>query len=433
MTNFRILAIALCLTFASRVPAQTLELSSTGELLDGIVAVVNDGIVLKSELELEVQRIVQRLQQQGTPVPEMSALVPQVLERLVIQRIQLQRAERLGIQIPDEALNLALANIAERNGVALGELPAMLAQQGIEYNTYRAELRQQLAVEQLRQRDVIARINVTPRELDEHLERQQGRASSNEEFSLSHILISVSPSATALDVDAAAEEINSIYQRSLDGESFTELAIAYSAGRNALEGGGLGWRNGNEIPTLFAEVVPGLQVGQVSEPIRSASGFHLVRLDAKRGADPIMEKQTHARHILLTTNEVLDDDSAEQKLMEIREQIVGGDDFAAVARAVSEDPGSAVNGGDLGWTGPGDFVPEFEAVCDTLSIDEISEPFQSPFGWHIVQLLERRVYDTTDEVQRQQAVMAIRTSKLEEESELWARRLRDQAYVEYRL
>ena len=433
MTDFRILAIALCLTFASRAPAQTLELSSTGELLDGIVAVVNDGIVLKSELELEVQRIVQRLQQQGTPVPDMSALVPQVLERLVIQRIQLQRAERLGIQIPDEGLNLALANIAERNGVALGELPAMLAQQGIEYNTYREELRQQLAVEQLRQRDVIARINVTPRELDEHLERQQGRASSNEEFSLSHILISVSPSATALDVDAAAEEINSLYQRALDGESFTELAIAYSAGRNALEGGGLGWRNGNEIPTLFAEVVPGLQVGQVSEPIRSASGFHLVRLDAKRGAEPIMEKQTHARHILLTTNEVLDDDSAEQKLLEIREQIVGGDDFAAVARAVSEDPGSAVNGGDLGWTGPGDFVPEFEAVCDTLNIDEISIPFKSPFGWHVVQLLERRVYDTTDEVQREQAIMAIRTSKLEEESELWARRLRDQAYVEYRL
>jgi peptidyl-prolyl cis-trans isomerase SurA len=180
-------------------------------------------------------------------------------------------------------------------------------------------------------------------------------------------------------------------------------------------------------------VVPGLQVGQVSEPVRSASGYHLVRLDDKRGAEPIMESQTRARHILITTNEVLDDDSAEQKLLEIREQVVAGDDFAAVAKAISEDPGSAVEGGDLGWQGPDTFVPEFQAVLEALEIDEISMPFQSPFGWHIVQLRERRVYDTTDEVERQQAIMAIRNSKFEEETELWARRLRDQAFVEYRL
>lgn len=433
MSKFRLLLFCLCLGAAARLPAQTLELSSTGQMLDGIVAIVNDGVVLASELDVEVQRIVGRLEQQGTPVPDMNALVPQVLERLVVQRIQLQRAERLGIQIPDESLNIALSNIAERNGVSLSDLPSMLAQQGVDYNTYREEMRQQLAVEQLRQRDVIGRINVTPRELDEYLERQQGRGSASEEFNLSHILISISSAASTVEIDLAEEQISNIYDKAADGEAFAELAVAYSSGQNALEGGSLGWRKGTELPTLFAEVVPGLQVGQISEPIRSASGFHLVRLDARRGAEPIMENQTHARHILITTNEVLDDQSAQQKMIEIREQIIAGDDFAAVAKAVSEDPGSAVEGGDLGWQGPETFVPEFQAVCDTLEVDEISMPFQTPFGWHIVQLLERRVYDKTDEVERQQAIMAIRNSKFEEETELWARRLRDQAFVEYRL
>lgn len=417
----------------TQVTAQTLELSSTGQLLDGVAAIVNDGIVLKSELDAEVQRIIQRLDAQGTPVPDMNVLLPQVLERLVVQRIQIQRAERVGVQIPDETLNVALANIAERNGVALSDLPRMLEAQGMDYSTYRDDMRKQLSVEQLRQRDVIGRINVTPRELNEYLERQQGRAAGNEEFSLSHILISLSASASPDDIDAAETQALDIYQRALAGELFTDLAIAYSDGQNGLDGGSLGWRNGNELPTLFAEIVPGLQVGQVSEPIRSASGYHLVRLDDKRGAEPIMENQTRARHILITTNEVLDDASVEQKLSEIREQVMEGDDFAAVAKAISEDPGSAVEGGDLGWQGPDTFVPEFQAVLEALEIDEISMPFKSPFGWHIVQLRERRVYDTTEEVAKQQAIMAIRNSKFEEETELWARRLRDQAFVEYRL
>ncbi|MBT8441000.1 MAG: peptidylprolyl isomerase [Gammaproteobacteria bacterium] len=433
MNRLRLFFIGLCLGAATQATAQTLELSSTGQRLDGIVAIVNDGVVLASELDAEVANIVERLQQQGTPIPDMNALVPQVLERLVVQRIQLQRAERLGVQIPDEMLNVALSNIAERNGVALSDMPQLLEAQGVDYNTYREDMRNQLAVDQLRQRDVIGRINVTPRELDEYLERQQGRGSASEEFKLSHILISISASASSADIDAAEARTNELYEKAAAGAPFAELAVAFSDGQNALEGGSIGWRKGTELPTLFAEVVPGLQVGQIAEPIRSASGFHIVRLDDLRGAEPIMENQTRARHILITTNEVLDDYSAEQKLIEIREQVLAGDDFAAVAKAVSEDPGSAVEGGDLGWQGPGTFVPEFQAVCDTLEIDEISQPFKSPFGWHIVQLLERRVYDKTDEVERQQAIMAIRNSKLEEETELWARRMRDQAYVEYRL
>jgi len=433
MFRLRHYLLCICLLHSASLIAQTLDLSSSGDLLDGIAAVVNDGVVLKSELDLETQRIIERLSTQGTQPPPVSTLAPQILERLIIKRIQLQRAERVGIQIPDEALNQALAGIAQRNGTTLSELPAMLASQGVEYSGFRSELREQLAIDQLRQRDVIARINVTPRELDEHIQRQAGRATQNEEYKLSHILVSIPSDASVDNISAAERKVQEILERARSGESFYDLAIAMSDGQNALNGGELGWRHGNELPTLFADLVPGLEPGQISAPTRSASGFHLVRLDEQRGTDPIMENQTHARHILITTNEVLDDGAARQKLDEIRQQLIAGDDFEAVATVMSEDPGSAVNGGDLGWTGPGVFVPEFQAVCDALEVDEISEPFQSPFGWHIIQLLGRRVQDMTEEVERREAIMAIRNSKLEEETELWARRLRDQAFVEYKL
>ena len=433
MRHFRlILALACCLSPPTTL-AQNMELSDTGELLDSIAAVVNDGVVLTSELKIEIQQIVARLEAQGTQIPPMSQLAPQILERLVIRRIQLQRAERIGMQIPDETLNIALADIAERNGVSLSDLPDMLRREGIDYANYRMEMRDQLIVEQLRQRDVIGGINVTPRELEDYLERQAGRANRNVEFKLSHILISTSANADPENVATAEKRAWEIYERATNGDPFVELAIAYSDGQQALDGGDMGWRKGEELPTLFADIVPGLEIGQVGEPIRSASGFHLVRLDDRRGAEPIMESQTRARHILITANEILDDEAVRQKLTEIRRQIIDGDSFEAVAKVVSEDPGSAINGGDLGWNGPDMFVPEFQAVCDQLEIDEISEPFRSNFGWHVIQLLDRRVHDTTNEVMHQEAMMAIRNSKLNEETELWARRLRDQAFVEYRL
>ncbi|MDH3509233.1 MAG: peptidylprolyl isomerase [Gammaproteobacteria bacterium] len=433
MKAVRLLILFGCLCGTSDLHAQTRELSSTGEMLDGIAAVVNDGVVLKSQLEIEIQRIVQRLEAQGTQIPPMNTLAEQVLERLVVNQIQLQRAQRVGIQISDETLNVALANVAQRNGTSLSELPAMLASEGIDYAAYRAEMREQLSIEQLRQRDVTGRIGITPRELEEYLERQEGRAFQNQEFNLSQILISISASATAEDVETAEREIADIYKQVQAGESFVELAISRSDGQNALEGGHLGWRKGEELPTLFAEIVPGLEIGQVSEPVRSASGFHLVKLDDRRGSDPIMQQQTRARHILISTNEVLDDEAVYQKLLELRQQILDGDSFEAVAKVISEDPGSAVDGGDLGWAGPDVFVPEFQAVCDELEIDEISKPFKTSYGWHIIQLLDRRVHDTTEEIQRQRAIMSIRNSKMSEETELWMRRLRDEAFVEYRL
>ena len=413
--------------------AQTRELSSSGELLDGIVALVNDGVVLKSELQTETDRIVARLQQQGTQLPPPQILNRQVLDRLIIEQLQLQRAEKLGIQVSDETLNQALATIAQRNNVQLAELPALLAREGVDYAAYRRDLRQQVTIEQLRQRDVLQRISVSPKEVDAYLARQEGKASLRQEFLLSHILIAVPASATPEQIDAAQRQVDDLYGRIQAGEDFAKLAVAYSNGQQALEGGSLGWRKGSELPSLFAEVAPGLSKGQVAEPVRNASGFHLIRLDDRRGGEAIMENQTHARHILLTTNEVLDDSAAEGQLKAIRERILGGEDFAAVAKAVSEDPQSAVEGGDLGWTGPGNFVPAFEEQLDKLQPDEISPPFRTQFGWHIVQVLERRVYDVTADKQKQEAILAIRNSKLGDEVDIWTRRLRDEAFVEYRL
>ena len=426
-------AIVLSLAGIHATVAQNLDLSDTGQLLDGIAAIVNDGVVLKSELALQAALIQQRLMAENTQLPPPDVLAGQVLERLVIMRLQLQRADRLGVEITDEGLNMALADVARRNNVSLTQLPELLAEDGVDYTGYRSEMREQLVIEQLRQRDVMSRIVVTPRELEDYLDRQEGKAHINQDFRLSHILVSVSATATPEEVDEGLAQALEIYERLQAGGDFAELAVSYSDGQSALEGGTIGWRSGDQLPTLFADIVPGMQAGQFSEPVRSASGYHLIKLDEVRGGEIIIEDQTHLRHILIVPNEVLDDESARQRLIMIREQIIEGDDFEAIATVVSEDPGSAANGGDLGWNGPDSFVPEFQAVVKSLEVGELSEPFRSPFGWHIAEVLGRRQHDTTEDVQRQQALMALRMSKLEEETELWVRRLRDEAFVEYML
>jgi peptidyl-prolyl cis-trans isomerase SurA len=432
LSRVSILLLAVALAGAPAL-GQDRELSSRGQLLDGIAAIVNDGVVLKSELQAETDRIVQRLQQQGTRLPPQRTLDQQVLERLVITRIQLQRAERVGIQVSDETLNNALANIAERNNVSLADLPQVLAREGLDYQAYRSQMRDQLAIEQLRQRDVLSRIVVTPKEIDEYLARQAERAAYNLEYNLSQILVSVSSTASPQVIADAERKISDLSARLRAGEDFAQLAVTYSDGQQALEGGAMGWLKGEELPTVFADVVPGLEKGQVSDPVRSASGFHLVRLNDRRGGEPIIEQQVNARHILIKPNEVLDNEAAGDKLKGIRERILAGDDFGTVARAVSDDPGSKNQGGDLGWAAPASFAPEFAAVVERIEPNVLSEPFRTQFGWHIVEVLGRRVQDTTEEVERQQAGLAIRNRKLAEETEIWTRRLRDQAFVEYRL
>jgi peptidyl-prolyl cis-trans isomerase SurA len=331
-------------------------------------------------------------------------------------------------------LNNALRDIAEQNRIPLAELPDALAAQGIDYASIRDGMRKELAIQMMRQRDVIARIYVSPREIDQFLERQKKAPSERNEYNISHILIAVPQAATPEELAEAERKAKEVYDKAQAGEDFSQLAVAYSNAQTALEGGSLGWRKGPELPTFLNENIATMKAGDVSEPIRTPSGFHIVRLNELRGNQQVIVNQVHARHILIKPNELQDDATVEQKLNTIRDRIVNkGENFAAVAAVVSEDPGSASEGGDLGWAGPGSFVPEFERQLAQLQPDEISMPFRTQFGWHIIQLLGRRQFDSTADIMRQQAFQALRESKADEETELWLRRLRDEAYVEYKL
>jgi peptidyl-prolyl cis-trans isomerase SurA len=431
----RLMRFTLALLLVATPPlfAQTRDLGSRGELLDRVAATVNDGIVLQSELDEQTLLIAQRLRAQNLELPAQNVLRQQVLERLVMQELQMQRADRAGIKIADETLNNALKDVAQRNNLPLDQLPEALAAQGIDYATYRETIRKELTLQILRQRDVIARINVSPRELEQFMEKQSKMPSEANEYNVSHILIAVPQAATPDQLDEASKRANEVYERATKGEDFARLAVQYSNSQTALEGGSLGWRKGPELPTFLAEIVARLKPSEVSEPLRTPSGYHLVRLNEQRGQAQVIVDQVHARHILMKPTELQDDATVQQKLATVRERILKGEEFAAVATATSEDPGSAADGGDLGWTGPGTFVPEFEQRLAALQENEISEPFRTQFGWHIVQLLGKRQFDSTDELKRQRAFAQLRESKADEETELWLRRLRDEAYVEFRL
>ncbi len=429
-----VLAIVLGLT-AALAHAQTRDLATQGELLDRIAAIVNEGVVLKSELDDEVNLVSERLRAQNKgELPPENVVRQQVLERLVVQEIEMQRANRAGIKIPDESLNNALQEIASRNNMTLTQLPDALAAQGIDYPTYRDSIRKELTLTMLRQRDVLQRISVTPREIDQYLEREAKHPSEGSEYNLSHILIAVPENASPAQLEQAAKRAQDVYQRAKAGEDFGRLAVSYSNSQTALEGGALGWRKGTELPTFLAGIVVQLKPGQVSEPLRAPTGYHIVKLNEVRGTDQkVVVDQVHARHILMRTNELQDDATVQQKLAQIRARILKGEDFAGLAKTASQDPGSASDGGDLGWTAPGTFAPEFEKELGTLKENEISEPFRTQYGWHIVQLLGRRRVDSTNELKRKHAAEEIRASKADEATEQWLRQLRDEAFVEYKL
>ncbi len=416
---------------APQALAQTRTLSDRGELLDRVAAVVNDGVVLGSELEEQIAEITGRIREQGMEMPPAGVLRQQVLDRLILQEIQMQRAQRAGIRINDEALNSALGDVAQRNGIALTDLPKALASQGVDYGAYRESVRREMTMQVLRQRDVLQRINVSPREIEQFLAKDKNRPSEANEYNLSHILVAVPQDPSPQQLEEAARRAEDVSRRARAGEDFARLAIAYSNSQTALEGGSLGWRRGPEIPTVLADLVVQLKPGETSEPLRTPSGYHIVRLNELRGeAAQGLVEQTNARHILLKPTEIQDDATVEQRLRTVRERILKGEDFAGLAQTLSEDPGSATDGGDLGWTAPGTFVPEFDKALASLKENEISQPFRTQFGWHIVQLLGRRQFDNTEDMRRQRAFIQLRESKAEEEIELWLRRLRDEAYVD---
>ena len=410
------------------------EMSTTGTFVDGVAAIVNEGVVLKSELNRQTDLIIVRATEAKMTLPSADVLQEQVLERLIVEEIQMQRAKRVGIKISDQQLNAAIGEIAQQANVKLDDMPAILAEQGVEYGEYRRDMRRQMILEQLRRIDVVQRISVSPREIQQCIGDLEDNAVVNSDYNLSHILISVPESATAEQFAEAEAEADLVYSELQDGVAFSELAVRYSDSQTGLEGGSLGWRKGDQLPTLFSSVVGDMQPGDYSQPIRAISGFHLVNVNEIRGVTQKSEiDQMLVRHILVTPNEIIDDETAQQRLEDALQQIRDGEDFGEIAKLLSDDPGSANDGGNTGWTGAGTFVPEFEEVANNAEIGVISEPFRSRFGWHILEVTDRRIYDNTEDLKESNCVQRVRNGKLANESELWVRRIRDEAFVEERI
>jgi len=401
--------------------------------LNRIVAVVNDDVITRTELERRLQSVQQRLAQSDTPLPPQDVLREQVLERLIIERIQLETAARTGVRVDDETVNQVVANIAADNNLTLDQFRQVLERDGVSFARFREEIRNDITINRLRQSQVDNRVTVTPQEVDHFLETQRQRGDADTEYRLAHILIAVPEGSGPETIRVKQERAEEVLALLDDGADFRQTAAAWSDGQQALSGGDLGWRKAGEIPTRFIDIVGALEPGEHSRLIRSTSGFHILKLQEKRGETRRMVRQTHARHILIKTDEITSDFEARNRLERLRERIRSGDSFAELARSHSDDPGSAAQGGDLGWANPGTYAPAFEEAMEALEPGEISAPFRSRFGWHIVQVLERRDHDNTEEFLRTRAQRALHQRKADEEAEAWVRRLRDEAYVEYRL
>jgi len=419
---------------ATAVAAAIAKAENTGVLLDRVVAVINDQVILKSELDQRVAEITRQIQAQGTALPPPDVLRKQVLDQMVMTRLELQMADNKGISVSDDTVNQNLSRIAERNGLTLAQLPAKLQEQGINYADFRKDLRDQLILRQLEQQVISDQMHITPREVQAQIEADSDNGDANNQYHLSQILITIPADPTPEQVAAARKKADDIYQRLKKGADFAATAVEYSQGQQALKGGDLGWRKGSELPTIFADAVRQMKPGDISEPISDPSGFHIVKVDdVKLASNQQVVTQTHARHILLRSSAIMSDAQAKAKLEELRKEILAGADFAKLAKQYSEDPGSASNGGDLGWLDPGSTVPIFQDQMDKLQPGQISEPFKSQYGWHIVQVLGRRSMDQTAEFAQNKAYEAIYARKSEEIIQQWLSQLRDSAFVEYHL
>jgi len=403
--------------------------------VDRIVAVVNSEVITLADLRMRVAQVTRQLSRQGTPLPAADVLEKQVLERQIIERLQLQLAAETSLRIDDVTLDRAVGRIADSNRLSMTEFRKALEKDGLSWERFREEVRNEMLLTRVREREVEARIVVSDAEVSNFLAHPENSV-GQEEYNLSHILFRAPEGATPEQLARLRAKAEDVAARVARGEPFDKLAASYSDAPDALTGGNLGWRSAERLPGLFAEAVATLQPGETTAILRSAAGFHIVRVVDRKGGSqsgvPAQVQQTRARHILIKTSEVLTDADARRRLTDLRERVVqGGASFADLARIHSADL-SASKGGDLGWIYPGDTVPEFEQAMDALKPGELSQPIQSPFGWHLILVEDRRVQDVSDERKRGAARNALRERKSDEAYQDWLRQLRDRAYVEYR-
>lgn len=413
--------------------ACSVQADSDRQVLDYIVAVVNDEVIVKTDLQQELQETEKKLHQQKIAIPSRQELEKQVLERLIMTTLQLQLAEHSGIAVEDNRLNEKLRHLAEQNKMDLSNFRHHLESDGQNYEQVREKMRSSMILERLQQRQVVSRVNVTDREIDNFLANQTQQGTANQEYHLWHILIATPEAPSPEAIEAKRQQADAVLVKLNQGADFQATAVAISDSRQALEGGDLGWLKAGEMPALFNDIVEQMTTGEIKGPLRDSSGFHLIKLVGKRGSEQSIVTQTQVRHILIKTSEFISEFEAKNRLETLKARIEQGDDFAELARANSQDGNSAVQSGLIGWVNPGELVPEFENVMNNLAPNQISEPFKSRHGWHIVQVLARRQYDNTQQALRTKAARQIHQRKVEEELQAWLRQLRDEAYVEYRL
>ena len=400
--------------------------------MDRIIAVVENEVLFESELRDMIKTISLQLDKRQVALPPQDILVSQVLERLIIKKVQMVTADRIGIKLDDDDLNNSIKGIAQNNNMSISQFRDAIEADGYDFNTFRETIRGDMIISRLHKVQVGDKIIISEREIDNFLATQEAQGGMEDAYYLLHILISVPEAASPKQVQAAQKKLKKVKLLISEGGNFSEIASGYSDGQNALEGGVLGWRTQGELPSLFANHVPKLAVSEVSEVIRSASGFHLVKLTDKNSQETHMVKQTSASHILINTNELVSDEDAKSRLENLRLRVEKGQKFSELARAHSDDMVSALRGGDLGWASAGTMVPEFEQRMNALAKNQMSEVFKSRFGWHLILLHDRREQNMADEYKRTKAREQIHSRRKAEEVDTWLRELRDSSYVEYR-
>jgi peptidyl-prolyl cis-trans isomerase SurA len=409
----------------------TMVINAAEQSLDKVSVIVDQGAILESEIEELVDGVKQGAIAQGQALPSDRALRTQAIERLILKSLQMQMAERMGIQISDPQLEQTITNIAQRDNISLEEMRRRIEADGMTYETYREKVREELITGEVTRANVRRRIYITPQEIETlvGLINQQGDAQA--EYRLGHILIALPSSSSEEDVAKARETADRVYELLTTGSDFTKIAIASSSGPKALEGGDLGWMNVNSMPTLFAEAVAGQKKDSIIGPLRSGAGFHILKIADSRGIEIVEVEEVNARHILVKPSIILSDQKAEQMLMEFRTDLIEGEaDFAELAKEHSEDPGSALKGGVLGWNDPGIYVPEFKEALSQLEKDQFSQPIRTTHGWHLIQLIDRRIDDATEKRKEDRAYQLLFNRKYGEETDNWLREMRDAAYIE---
>ena len=399
--------------------------------VDRIVAVVNDEVITQIDLDDQLKLTAETLKRQGTPVPTADVLAKQVLERMIATKTQLQFAKESGLRIDDAMVEKTIARIAQNNKLTIEGLREALRKDGVDFAKFRDDLRSEMTVARLREREVDSKIVITEAEIEAMLQVMEDTQGKTDEYNLAHILVRVPEQATPEQIKARQARAEEALEKIRNGADFGQIAATYSDAPEALQAGSLGWRDANRLPALFVDALKGMRVGQTSDLLRSANGFHIVKIVDQRGGAPVIVQQTHARHILIRTNELISESEARNRLLGLRERIENGADFAELARLQSQD-GSGSKGGDLGWLSPGDTVPEFERTMNQLAIRQLSQPVRTEFGWHLIQVLGRRNEDMSKERQRLMVRQALRERKSDEAYQEWLRQLRDRAYVEYR-